>query len=163
MSYNIARFFHFSLEIEFNALHFINYTIPRLCSTYAMATLITLNLLLTQWLPNHYFLTKQKYYISYTSSVFTKDDRMEKNNKRPISILSCLSKILEKIIFQQTGTYFENICPPYLSSLRKRCGCQNVLTQMTERWSNTLDNKKVIGALSSWILLKLLTVFHTIY
>ena len=32
-------FFHFSLEIEFNALHFINYTIPRLCSTYAVATL----------------------------------------------------------------------------------------------------------------------------
>ena len=27
-------------------------------------------------------------------------------------------------------------------------GCQNVLTQMTERWHNTLDNKKVIAALS---------------
>ena len=41
MSCNIARFFHFSLEIEFNALRFINYTIPRLCSTYAVATLVT--------------------------------------------------------------------------------------------------------------------------
>ena len=39
MSRNIARFFHFSLETEFNALPFINYTIPRLCSTYAMATI----------------------------------------------------------------------------------------------------------------------------
>ena len=37
---NIARFFHFSLEIEFNALRFINYTIPRLCSIYAVATLV---------------------------------------------------------------------------------------------------------------------------
>ena len=36
---NIARIFHFSLEIEFNALRFINYTIPRLCSTYAVAAL----------------------------------------------------------------------------------------------------------------------------
>ena len=34
----IARFFHFSLETEFNASRFINYTIPRLCSTYAVAT-----------------------------------------------------------------------------------------------------------------------------
>ena len=40
MSRNIARFFHFSLEIEFNALRFINYTVPRLCSAYAGATLI---------------------------------------------------------------------------------------------------------------------------
>ena len=39
MSRNIARFFHFSLEIEFNALGFINYTIPRLCSIYAVATI----------------------------------------------------------------------------------------------------------------------------
>ena len=37
----ICRFFHFSLEIEFNALRFINYTIPRFCSTYAVATLGT--------------------------------------------------------------------------------------------------------------------------
>ena len=36
---NIARFFHFSLEIGFNPLRFINYTIPRLCLTYAVATL----------------------------------------------------------------------------------------------------------------------------
>ena len=34
-----SQIFHFSLQIEFNALHFINYTIPRLCSTYAVATI----------------------------------------------------------------------------------------------------------------------------
>ena len=34
-----SQFFHFSLEIEFNVLRFINYTIPRLCSTYAVATI----------------------------------------------------------------------------------------------------------------------------
>ena len=33
------QIFHFSLEIEFNALRFINYTIPRLCSTNAVATI----------------------------------------------------------------------------------------------------------------------------
>ena len=35
----MARFFQFSLEIKFNALHFIKYIIPRLCSAYAVATL----------------------------------------------------------------------------------------------------------------------------
>ena len=35
----MARIFHFFLEIEFNALRFISYTMPRLCSTYVVATL----------------------------------------------------------------------------------------------------------------------------
>ena len=33
------QIFHFSLEIEFNAMRFINYTIPRLRLTYAVATI----------------------------------------------------------------------------------------------------------------------------
>ena len=36
-----SQIFHFSLEIEFNALHFISYTIPRLSSSYAVATIKT--------------------------------------------------------------------------------------------------------------------------
>ena len=47
--------------------------------------------------------------VSSITPVYKKDDRMEKKNYRPISVLSCLSKVLEKIIFQQMGTYFENI------------------------------------------------------
>ena len=45
--------------------------------------------------------------VSSITPVFKKDNRMEKKNYRPISVLSCLSKVLEKIIFQQMGTYFE--------------------------------------------------------
>ena len=56
---HIARFFHFSLEVESNALRFINYTIPRLCSNYAVATIKKLETLRGQsfkrfWRPwNH--------------------------------------------------------------------------------------------------------------
>ena len=69
--------------------------------------------------------------VSSITPVFKKDDRMEKKNYRPISVLSCLSKVLEKIIFQQMGTYFENIFSPHLSGFRKRYGCQHVLVRMT--------------------------------
>ena len=40
--------FNVSSETEFNALRFINYTIPRLCSTYAVATIEGFNMLLCQ-------------------------------------------------------------------------------------------------------------------
>ena len=49
MSRNIARFFHFSIESEFNALRFINYTIPRLCSTNAVATIVANQLPSSHW------------------------------------------------------------------------------------------------------------------
>ena len=73
---------------------------------------------------------------------------MDKTNYRLISVLLCLSKILEKVIFEQMADYFEPVFSPYLSGFRKRYGCQHVLTRMTENWRKSLDHKKVIGALS---------------
>ena len=107
---------------------------------------IILNPLPIQLLLSYYLLTKQK--ISSVTPVFKKDDRMEKKNYRPISVLSCLSKVLEKKIFQQMDAYFENIFSPYLSGFRNRYGCQHVLMRMTEKWRTTLDNKRVTAASS---------------
>ena len=70
---------------------------------------------------------------SVVTPAFKNDDRMEKKNYRPISVLSCLLKVLEKIIFQQMGACFENTFSPYLSGFRKRYGCQHVLMRMTEK------------------------------
>ena len=86
--------------------------------------------------------------ISSVTPAFKKDDKMDKMNYRPISVLPCLSKILEKVIFEQVADYFESIFSPYLSRFRKRYGCQHVLMRMTENWRKSLDHKKVIGALS---------------
>ena len=86
--------------------------------------------------------------ISSITPAFKKEDKMDKMNYRLISVLPCLSKILEKEIFKQMSDYFEWIFSPYQSGFRKRYGCQHVLMQMTENWRKSLDHKKVIGALS---------------
>ena len=41
--------------------------------------------------------------------VFKKADQLSKENYRPVSILSCLSKVYEKVLAIQLGEYFENI------------------------------------------------------
>ena len=41
-----SQIFNFSSEIKFNALSFINYTIPWIYSTYAVATLVQMKQLL---------------------------------------------------------------------------------------------------------------------
>ena len=47
--------------------------------------------------------------ISSVTPAFKKDDKMDKMNYRPISVLPCLSKILEKVIFEQMVDYLESI------------------------------------------------------
>ena len=57
-----------------------------------------------------------------------KDGGMEKKNYRPISALSCLEKVLEKIIFPQMG----NTCIKKDGRLEKRITDQSV-------WSLALE------------------------
>ena len=86
--------------------------------------------------------------ISSITPSFKKDDRTLKTNYRPISVLSALSKVLEKFLFKQMSDYFDNIFPEYLSGFRKGYGCHHVLMSMIENWKYVLGNKKVIAALS---------------
>ena len=60
------------------------------------------------------------------------------------------------------GAYFENFFSPHLSDFRKRYGCQHVLMRMTEKWRTTLDNKKVIAALSMDLSKAFNNLFHDI-
>ena len=86
--------------------------------------------------------------ISSITPAFKKDDRTLKTNYRSISVLSALSKVLEKFLFKQMTDCFDNIFSEYLSWFRKGYGCHHVLMRMIENWKKALDNKKVIAALS---------------
>ena len=52
--------------------------------------------------------------ISSVTPAFKKDDKIDKTNYRLISVLPCLSKILEKVIIKQLADYFESIFSPYV-------------------------------------------------
>ena len=80
--------------------------------------------------------------IASITLAFKKDDRTLKTNYRPISVLSALSKVLEKYLFKQMTDYFDNIFSEYLSGFRKRYGCHHILMRMIRNWKTTLDNKK---------------------
>ena len=63
--------------------------------------------------------------------VFKKGKKLEKSNYRPVSILSCLSKVWEKILITQLSEFFYNIFLPHMSGFRKAHGCQDVLLNFT--------------------------------
>ncbi len=79
--------------------------------------------------------------------IFKKNDRLDKGNYRPVSILPCISKIFESVYVDQLSFYFESLFAPALSGFRKSHNCQHVLIDFIEKCKNSLDNNKVYGAL----------------
>ena len=79
--------------------------------------------------------------------VFKKDSRTEKTNYRPVSILPNLSKIYERLIYNQLSKFFENILSKFQCGFRKGFSAQDCWLVMIEKWKRVLDNGGICGAL----------------
>ena len=78
---------------------------------------------------------------------FKDGDKMDKKNYRPISILSSVSKIFEKIIYRQVEEQMNVHLSPYLCGFRAGYSTQYCLLGMLEKWKKALDKKNIAGAL----------------
>ena len=79
--------------------------------------------------------------------IHKKDSRNEKSNYRPVSILSNISKIYERIIAAQITVFFDNILSKYQCGFRKGFSAQHCLLRLIETWRKYIDSGKVAGAL----------------
>ena len=91
------------------------------------------------------FPTNLKY--ADVSPVFKKGDRLDKANYRPVSILSALSKIFERLIFSQVNNFMDPKLSIYQCGFRKGANAQNCILLMLEKWKKCLDGKGKTGAL----------------
>lgn len=85
--------------------------------------------------------------IACVTPAFKKDNRLDKSNYRPISVLNVFSKIFERYLLQQMIPFFNNILSKFLSAYRKRYSCQHVLLRLIETWRKSLDENKLVGAI----------------
>ena len=79
-------------------------------------------------------------------AVFKKDDKTNKENYRPISILPNLSKIYERLMDDQLYPYFNNIFSKFQCGFRKGFNSQQCLLSMIEKWRRSLDSGGHAGA-----------------
>ena len=95
--------------------------------------------------------------------VFKKDSRNDKRNYRPLSILSNISKIYERLLYNQLETYFESILSRYQCGFRKGFSVLTTLLPIIEKWRESLDSGGNFGALSTVYLMTylLLSFMHT--
>ena len=89
---------------------------------------------------------------------FKKDDATLAKNYRPVSVLPCASKLLERIIQKQCMSYVDKHLSPYLCGYRRGFSAQYALVSLIENWKESLDKKGFAGA----VLMDLSKAFDTI-
>ena len=77
--------------------------------------------------------------------LFKKGDSTRKQNYRPISILPSISKIFERLMFQQITSYVSDVLSPYLCGFRKGYNAQHALLRLKNNLNMCLDRKENIG------------------
>ena len=90
--------------------------------------------------------------------VFKKKDPLKKENYIPVSILSAISKIFERLTQKQIVGYMENFLSPHLCGYGKNFNTQQALLAFIENWKKVLDSKGFGGA----VFMDLSKVFDTI-
>ena len=90
--------------------------------------------------------------------VFKKNNPLEKENYRPVSVLPVVSKIFERIMQKQVTLFTEKLLSPYLCGYKKGVSTQQVLISLIKGWKKTLDQKGYGGA----VLMDLSKAFDTL-
>ena len=87
----------------------------------------------------------------------------DKQNYRPVSTLSNLSNIFEKINYSQINSYKSDKFSKYLTGFRKNHNTQHALLNMIENWKSTRNKGNKIFMLYLLTCLKLCTLWITPY
>ena len=85
--------------------------------------------------------------------VYKKLDPLKKENYRPVSLLPHVSKVFERIIYQQINTYMKDKLSKCLTGFNKSHGTQNLLVTMLENWKKKLTKENTFLHYS-WIFQK---------
>ena len=70
--------------------------------------------------------------------IFKKNDYLDKENYRPVSVLPHVLKAFERIMYIQIENFMEGKLSKLLTGFRKNHSTQHCLVNVLEKWKNTL-------------------------
>ena len=79
--------------------------------------------------------------------IYKKGNRFKKENYRPVSLLSNLSKVFERCIYKQLSKFFENFLSNHQCGFRQNFSTQHSLIYLLEKWRKSVDQGNEFGAL----------------
>ena len=90
--------------------------------------------------------------------VYKNLDPLQKENYRPVSLLPHISKVFERVIYNQINSFMENKILKCVTGFRKSHGTQHSLIVMLEKWKKVLGKEENMSA----IFMDLSKAFDTI-
>ena len=81
--------------------------------------------------------------------MYKKDDKLSKENYRPITILPCVNKIMEKLVGSQISAGFDSRMYENSNTYRRHHSCETTLINLIESWRKARDDKLVVNILST--------------
>ena len=84
--------------------------------------------------------------------VYKNKSKNSKDNYRPVSILSNISKIYERCLYDQIQVFFESILSKYQCRFRRGYNAQHCLITLIEKWKKSADNGGAFGMLFTDLL-----------
>ena len=94
------------------------------------------------------FCTSEQKCSNITPALKKAEDTVYKRNYRPVSILTTLSKVYEKVLYDQMYGEFCHFLSTNLSGFLKNHSCCTALLKMTEDWRDCLDNREAVAAVA---------------
>ena len=94
---------------------------------------------------NNSFPSKLK--LAEVCPIFKKNDCLDKENYRPVSVLPIVAKVFERIIYHQIEQFMKNKLSDQLTGFRKGYSTQKCLVSMIEIWKNIIDKGGYISAI----------------
>ena len=82
-----------------------------------------------------------------TNNKFKKLDPSDKANYRPVSVLPLVSKVFEKIMYDQLYEYIEHFLNQLLCGFCKAHSTQHALFRLSQKWQKELDSGRFIGTI----------------
>ena len=79
--------------------------------------------------------------------VYKKKSKNSNDNYRPVSILSNISKIYERCIYDHIQLFFDFLLSKYQCGFRRGYNAQHCLITQIEKWKKSFDNAGAFGAL----------------
>ena len=79
--------------------------------------------------------------------IFKKNDDLDKENYRPVSVLPHVSKIIERVMYIQIENFMEDKLSKLLTGFRKNHSTQHYLVNMLQKWKSTLDKGGFVCAI----------------
>ena len=80
---------------------------------------------------------------------FKKDDPLDKENYRPVTVLSAVDKVFEQLISKQITAQFESRLSDSITAYRKSHSCETTLVSLVEQWKLARDGHQCVAILST--------------